>query len=282
MSRFLLSITFFLCLNVALAQRTYKYFDVRKQQEAWTIGIGAGAGIVYGDVKWKVGYQANFMAQKMFRPWMDFRMGIGYGTYKGQDYTTTRGFLNNNALNGTLNSAINYTQLNPPETYMNYTMSYGDASIGARWKPIQIFKPKYEGSFDIGILTMVGLMLHVTKSNLLSDNKVIYQYGEAIQANTPAAQVKTALDNLLDKTYETRAQVEQAKLVAGVYSPASYAAGGFNLRYKFKSKFGISWENLLKYTNSDLLDGQQWTFQNGISKSKDAMVQSTVYFEYMF
>lgn len=281
MSRFLLLLTFFLCMNVVFAQPTYKYFDVRKQQESWAIGLGGGAGIVYGDVKWKVGYQTSFIAQKMFRPWMDFRVGASYGSYKGQDYEATKGILNNNALNGTLNSAIDYTQINPPETYMNYKMGYGDACIGVRWKPIQMFKSKYEGSFDVGILTMVGLMLHATNSDLIAANGKIYDYGEAIQASSPA-QVKTNLNNLLDKKYETRAQVEQSKLVAGAFSSASFLAGGFNLRYKFKNRYGVSWENVVKYTNSDLLDGQQWTFQNGLSKTRDMMVQSSLYFEYLF
>ena len=257
--------------SLAFAQPS-KYFGTAETVEKSSIGLQVGSGIVLGDIAYQPLAQGGLYYQYHFRKWLDGRIGVNMGVYKGANTSKTGAIEPNEALNGMglYNPTVNY--LDSGSIYQNYRTTVLDICFSGKVNLIALFARQYEKPFDVYVIGGLGTLRYLAKTDALDAAGNMYPYS-TITGTTPA-EIKTQLLAMRDGTYESFAEYDKNTRIL--------IDGGLGFRYRLGGHFGIGLEMLGKYTDDDLLDGQRWKNNSELSKGSDIILNVGVLAEYIF
>lgn len=253
---------------MCLTQGLYaQYYGMRTASDGWTTGVMVGTGMITGDVDPLFeGVALGLFGEKPITGPLSFRLNLNGGLNKGLANEPAQGFLRNTAWNGLANPDVQYDSLS--KVYYNYRNTYFDASA-----MFQLHLSRLGSSFnvwDLYIQAGLGLFFYHTAVDAFNESRNrIYNFSE-IPADPAAA--KESLQELLDGSYETPAQIDFTKTQFGKYSlsiPLNLGAG-FRIPINDNIKLGLEVRYLIM--GNDLLDGQQWDDLETISEDDDSVL----------
>lgn len=270
-----ITITAFFCLMLSAVLGQFKYYGSDNQPEAHSVGITGGVGTILGDLPISLGYQGGAYYQYRFARWLDARVAINYGKYSGLGTSKTP-VKPNNAVNGTLDSTLNYVDSTHyiGVFYPNYQMTSLDIALSGKLHLIEMFSKTYNKPFTIYLMGGVGVFSYVTKMNARNADNSLYPF-QQITATSPT-EIKSQLEGMLDNTYESYAEYNTLSTV----SPFVLFGGG--VRYRIGQHLGIGLEVMGKYNSDDLLDGYQWKTDDIVTDSKDILTNGNLCIEWLF
>ena len=174
----------------------------------WAVGIQKGLSFVSGDVRAERGLGIGLNVRKGLGSLVSLRGQVSTGDASGLDWRPSGGWLNNDALNGTVNPGINYSSANSPFVYYNYRMRYWDFGFHGVHQLGNLSLNQKEQRVGAYYFAGPGLMLSRTSVNALNTEGRIYDFSGIpaegdIEQRTDAL---NALRNLLDSDYETVAE----------------------------------------------------------------------------
>ncbi len=226
-----------------------------KPRNMWEVGVKGGAYTVSGDVSSVFptpGFGAHI--RKAFGYLFSLRLEYMYGTAKGLSYNPTLIYANNPAwvANG-YRSGVN-------PIYYNYKTTVQDLALEGVFTLNNIRFHKAKSGMNIYALAGLGATIYDTKLNILNASNAAYNFS-TIQGGVykNRKQTRTALNNLLDDTYETPAETYGArrpKLFGQSFRPVGHLGAG--VAFKLSNRVNIALEDRITITNDDLLDGQRW------------------------
>ena len=250
-----------------------------KPRNQWEIGISAGSVSLSSDVSARMPTLGLGLSVKKALGYVfSLRAEYFYGTAKGLNWQPSYNYFRNTAW-----------QLN------DYNGLYRDNAgnlVGSQGRPLRQngradavfynYRTTINSASLEGVFTLNNIRFHKNKTGLIIygvagiggltyDTKV-----DALDANgrpytnlfngldndnvyKRRKDIRKALKNGLDGTYETRAENEaprRPKLFGNIFKPT--VSAGFGIAYKISRRFNIGIEQKLTWTNDDLLDGQQW------------------------
>ena len=219
------------------------------------VGTSMGISFQSSDVKDKIGVgiglNTSYFLHHQEKSFIAIaaRLSYLYAQMTGRDNTSTTGILNNKALNGT-NSDLNFVE-SPGFVYHNYQTKLHYMAIGMeiRLNKLQISTGVVAYGFG-----GIGITHFNTKMDHKNANGIAYNY-ENITNSTEWALTS-------DQEYETEAESNGSNIVL---SPSL----GIGLGYAFNKNIQLVLEHQVTYTNTDLLDGNQWTENNQLTAEND-------------
>ncbi len=263
------SFLYIIGLNAIIAQPS-KYYGTSGAVESSSVGIQVGSGVILGDVTYSPLVQGGIYYQRHLKKWLAGRIGLSYGLYRGADTDRTGAIEPNNALNGGIDPSVNY--LNVGFVYQNYQTNIIHLDVGLKLNLIQMLSPKYDRPFSVYITGNTGFLKYATKTDALDASGNIYPY-QTIMSNNPS-EIKKALSEMRDKKYESFAEFDKTNHIL--------LNGGVGLRYKIGEKTAAGIESQLIYLQDDLLDGQRWKSNTELSLNPDIILNTGLFFEYLF
>lgn len=204
--------------------------------------LGGGFGLTFGQT-----YGMN--KKNMFTA--GWRLRFLDANQFGQDYRRSYGLKNNEVLNGTLDTSMNYAA-NPGYVYQNYKTHLDEFSLEGVLSFNQAVYYVYPYVFG-----GVGLTRAVARTNQLDNDGLPYDYSSI---NSSGADGKFAtlsqLHGIQDNSYET--------LADGNRSPGwkFMPSVGVGLGFELAPAVSIGLEYKLTWALNDVLDGQRWTQNN--------------------
>ncbi len=249
-----------------------KYFGTEGATETSVIGIQAGSGIIGGDVDFIPFVQGGVYYQYHFKKWLDARVGINYGIYRGFDTDRMGAIEPNPALNGGSQNTPPVNYLNTGFVYQNYQTSLMDISVTGKLNIISLFSPKYNKPFSVYLAGGTGFLTYLAKTDALDASGNIYPY-QNITTDNPS-EVKSLLSEMRDGKYESFAEYDKNNHLL--------LTGGLGFRYRIGDHFGLGLETNVKYIQDDLLDGQRWKTNTETSDNNDIIINAGLIFEYLF
>jgi outer membrane protein OmpA-like peptidoglycan-associated protein len=229
---------------------------------------------VSGDVRsWLPTGGAGIHVRKAFGYIFSLRAEYDYLTAKGINFAGSQGYVRNSVLQPIYapNPAAAV-----PVIFYNYKTSISELGIHGVFtlNNIRFHKAKTGINF-YGFVGLAG-MVYNTKYNALNSNNQPYDYTTITSATySNRKDTKKALKNLLDGSFETKAERDplQPKLGSNPFKPAfNFGAG---MQIKLNNKLNIAIEDKITMVKTDLLDGQQWqenfsfTNPSGVAQSRD-------------
>jgi outer membrane protein OmpA-like peptidoglycan-associated protein len=258
-----------------------------KPRNQWEIGLSVGNVAISGDVTARIpqiGWGAH--VRKAFGYIFSARLAYSGGIAKGLNWSPSFNYGKNTAwasrytapvlkadLPGSVVRMVNSTNVAVPfnfaagsdPVYYNYrTVSHQLALQGIiTLNNIRFHKSKT--GFVIYGIGGIGGLIYESKVNALDANGSPYisqfrtVYNKYQVANKNRGDIRRDLKAAMDNTYETPAEgqgLRRPKLFDMTFKPAVQA--GFGVAFKLGKKFSIGVEEILNWTNDDLLDGQRW------------------------
>lgn len=234
-----------------------------KPRNQWEIGLQAGAFSISGDVRNRFpGLGAALHVRKALGYVFSLRGQLGFGTTKGLNFQPSTHYLKNSAWasNGYTGAPVFY----------NYKTNIYDLSLQGVVTLSNIRFHKAKSSFNVYAFAGIGGMIYDAKVDALNGNtpydfsSVVNEFGPNGYQYKDRKDIKKALKDILDGSYETEAETDngQPKLFDKTFRPIlNFGAG---VQFKLNKKFSLAIEDKFTLTKSDLLDGQQWQ-ENGIA-----------------
>jgi|GEM_PF-1561224 len=248
-------VTYGISQNVTLSSKSGKY----------RLGFNIGSFYQESDVEKLPGFGYGLTFERRLIPqstsFFSFSLRSRYlhGISEGLDYTNFLGIKNNTALNGTRNSQMNYYDISDSfYFYNNYQTKVNDFSgelmiyFNELWQKTNILLYGWGG---------FSLARYQAKIDQIAQNGFKYDYS-LIQAGNKEF-VHSQLTNILDGKYESWADELTKKQFT--YGPSA----GIGLGYQITKRVSIGIEHKVTWTNTDLLDGQQWDMNNQPSLEDD-------------
>ncbi|MEM6633638.1 MAG: hypothetical protein AAF694_28455, partial [Bacteroidota bacterium] len=243
------------------------YLFPPKPKNNWSVGIKGGHAFVSGDVSPQPGFVVGFDVRKALGHAFSLRAGGFYGQMKGLDYQRSEGYAKS-PFSTPLKRV--FTPEGLPLIYYNFRTQYFDAGIQALLNLNNINFYKEQNSWNIYIGAGLGLSAYSTDMDVRDANNIPYDFGP-IQtiANNPASpdvggrrETIDALKNLLDGTYETRAEShndeEGLKIAQDTFTVNPMVNGVVGVRYRISRRLELEIEHRMAFSNDDLLDGQRY------------------------
>ena len=242
-----------------------------------SIGIQGGLSYITGDVRpeMQFGFGANI--RKPISHLFSLRLQYAMGKASGLDWKKNGGFNKNDALNGT-NSSANYLNAAYQYVHYNYETSYMDLSLQGVFNLNNINFYKKDPKFSWYALAGAGVMLSETHVNALDASDGIYDYSQIARVieRGDKSQVLSDLRNLLDDTYETRAETNSLDTLGNgkVINPIVVVGAGVNI--KLSRRIDLALEHRVSLSGSDLLDGQRWENTQTLTAKSDLLNFTTI------
>jgi len=258
-----LSIVFFTLTaqNVTLTSKSGKY----------RLGLNIGNFYQQSDVEKLPGFGYGLTLERRLKPnntdFFSFSLRGRYlhGYSKGLDYSNFNGIQNNQAVNGVRNNNINY--FNPPDSiffYNNFRTEMNDFSVELMLYFNQLWQKTNILLYGWGGLSMADFE---AKIDQVDANGQMYDYSSIDPGNK--SYVYSQLQNMLDGKYESWA--DNLTKTGITYGPSA----GIGLGYQITKRISLGVEHKITWSNSDLLDGQQWD-KNNIKTLDDDIYHYTV------
>ncbi|NLJ06342.1 MAG: hypothetical protein GX437_01595 [Sphingobacteriales bacterium] len=257
---FLLGIVFSLqAQNITLTSKNAKF----------RLGFNIGNLYQCSDVERLPGFGYGLTLERILKPGSDdffsfsLRARYLHGISKGLDYQSFSGIQNNVALNGTRNTLINYAS-SPGYVYNNYRTKITDFSgelmlyFNQLWLKTHILLYGWGG---------FSLASYEATINAVDGFGNMYDYSSVMPGTKDF--VRDQLKSMLDKKYES-----YGDNLAGpelLFGPSA----GIGLGVQLTRRIAVGIEHKVTWTNTDLLDGQQWD-KNNIRSTDDDIYHYTV------
>src|SRR5438876_2515436 len=256
---------------------TYNY--PAKQRNQWEVGIKGGLSSISGDVRARIPtFGGGIHVRKAFGYVFSMRLEYDYLTAKGLNFSGSQGYVRNNVLQPIY--APNPGTV--PVIFYNYKTTISELGIHGivTLNNIRFHKAKTGMNF-YGFGGIAG-MVYNAKYNALNSSGQPYDYSSITSANYPDRKTTIkALKNMLDHSYETKAERDplQPKLGSNPFKPAFVVGAGVQI--KLSTRFNIAIEDKFTSVKTDLLDGQQWQENFGFGNT-GAVAQTRDYDSYNF
>lgn len=240
------------------------------------LGINAGASWLTSDVRVKkpgAGFGLTFgqtygMNKKnMFT--LGWRLRFLDANTFGQDYHRSYGIKNNEVLNGSTDSSLDYI-VNPGYVYQNYKTHLDEFSA-------EIVLSLNQGVYYAYpyIFGGAGITRAVTHTDQLDENGMPYDYA-SVDGNAGKSGVLSQLKTQSDGTYETLAE---GNLHPGWKFMPSVGAG---IGWELTPGFSLGLEYKLTWALNDVLDGQRWSENNTPTAHNDLYNYASVWLKLSF
>ncbi len=254
-----------------------------KPRNQWEIGIKGGLSAVSGDVRARIPtFGGGIHVRKAFGYVFSMRLEYDYLTAKGLNFSGSQGYLRNDVLQSIY--APNIAQP-VPEIFYNYKTTISELGLHGVVTLNNIRFHKAKTGMNFYGFGGIAAMVYNTKYNALNGS-IPYDYSSIAamsQTYSNRKDVKKALKNLLDDSYETKAQRDplQPKLGGNPFKPAFVLGAG--VQFKLSTRFNLAIEDKFTSVKTDLLDGQQWQENfGGGSAGAQAIAQTRDYDSYNF
>lgn len=257
-----------------------------RPRDQWEIGFKYGLFNVSGDVPSKLLTAPNFGVhiRKSLGYVFSLRLEYIYGIGEGLHYRWAENYSKNGPWRAASYSApiMSYPGTTPQlvgtrpyePIYYNYKTQVQDLSIQGIISLNNIKFHRAQTKVNVYAILGVGGTIYDTKVNMYDENWAKYPFATIQQAAyEDRKDVKKALKDMLDDTYETRAQTDgdrRPTLFDDTFRPS--ATFGLGLAFKLSNKLNLAIEDRITVIKDDLLDGQQWAEQpwGDASKTGDA------------
>lgn len=165
-----------------------------------------------------------------------------------------------------VNNAVPFEGSKADAVYSNYRTSIHQVALQGIFTLNNVRFHKSKTGFLLYGIAGIGGMVYETNVNALDGNNGTYA-GLFNQVNSTynggqyknRNKIRRDLRAGMDKTYETPAdghQFRRPKLFDMTFKPTVQA--GFGVSFKLNKRFSLGIEEVLTWTNDDLLDGQRW------------------------
>ena len=258
-----------------------------KPRNQWEVGVKVGAFTVSGDVPAVFptpGFGVH--VRKAFGYVFSARLEYMYGIGKGLSWKPTENFAKNTAWavngysapirqgDGTLASVQSLPQYggyptNEPfqEVFYNYLTHTQDLSLQGVFTLNNIRFHKSKTGINLYGFAGVGGSIYRTYVNALnSDGVTPYNFESIVGGATFTYKnrhdIRKALKDAMDKSYETKAQNQgdnRPKLFGQTFKPSGTI--GIGVAVKLTKRLNLAIEDRQTFIKDDLLDGQQWQEQ---------------------
>lgn len=232
-----------------LAGNSFYAPSTRNQLE---IGIKGGSLVVLGDVGGQLQHPGmGLHLRKALSHIYSLRLNYTYGQAQGigTDKKKTHQF--NPAWQGYDGKSVFY----------NYRTSINDLALEALAVIDNLKFHRGSRHLRLYVIAGLGLTTYQTRVNKLDDAGNLYNFRPVLDrlGFKNDRTIRTELSNILDHSFETAAENEKntrPKVLGITAIPVAHV--GFGLAYKINHRFNIALEERFTFTNSDLLDGNQW------------------------
>ena len=231
-----------------------------KPRNQWEVGIKVGSFAVAGDVPASIptaGFGVH--VRKALGYVFSVRAEYLYGMAKGLNWKART--------NGYSSSFSRYVP--GAFIYDNYKTTVQDLSIEGIASLNNIKFHKDKSSVEVYAIGGIGAAFFSSKVNALN-GAGLYDFSRLSgNSNANKKDTKKALKDLLDDTYETAGEsnnAQQQKLFGLPFTPT--ATVGLGLAFKLSKRINLALEDRYSFTTSDLLDGQRYQNIPGVQGSK--------------
>jgi outer membrane protein OmpA-like peptidoglycan-associated protein len=244
---------------------TYNY--PAKPRNMWEIGIKGGSLSVNGDVDGKFFSPAGAIhVRKALGYLFSLRLEYMYGVAKGMNWQPSSGYKDKGE------NPWHTLGYNGAPVYYNYKTNIQDLSLEGIFSLNNIRFHKSKVGVNFYAFLGVGASIYDARINALNGN-ALYTFAGANAIETKWANrkdIKDALEEELDDTYETRAEnmgERRPKLFGNSFRPVGHVGGG--VAVKLNNRLNLALENRLTITKDDLYDGQRWAEQGDLTRDFD-------------
>ncbi|TND09801.1 MAG: hypothetical protein FD123_925 [Bacteroidetes bacterium] len=257
-------------LTILLALITFLLLEIPASAQAkrmtnpWWWGVNAGATWQTSDMKMKPGLGWGITVGNMSRYrenralWWGARFRYLHGVNYGEDYSRFRGIKDNDVLNGTSDSTLNYYQGGTGYIFSNYKMKLDELAFELQIGSNALRK------HGILLYGWGGLGISKTETRINQRDALgnMYNYS-LIDSSGSKGIVKDQLGNLWDDTYETVAEGSakpEFKFMPSV---------GIGIGKTFNNRWGVALEHKVTFSLNDLIDGQRFNSDNTATARND-------------
>lgn len=240
-----------------------------KPRNQWEIGIKGGLSTISGDVRARIPSGGlGIHVRKAFGYVFSMRLEYDWLNARGLNFSQSGGYVRNSVLEEI------YRFSNQSTIFYNYKTNIQELGLHGvvTLNNIRFHKSKTGINF-YGFGGIAG-MVYAAKYNALNSNGLPYSFtGITTQTYPNRKDAIDALKNLLDDSYETRAERDplQPKLGNRPFKVGFVVGAGVQL--KLTNRFNIAIEDKFTAPKTDLLDGQQW--QENIGNGNPGAVAQT-------
>jgi len=254
---------------------TYNY--PAKPRNQWEIGIKGGLSSISGDVRSHMPTGGlGIHVRKALGYVFSMRLEYDYLTAKGLNFAGSNGWVRNPVLQPI------YGPTGQTTIFYNYKTTISELGLHGvvTLNNIRFHKAKTGWNF-YGFGGLAGVVYNA-KYNALNSSGQPYDYRSIpIVTYSNRKDAIKALKNLLDGSYETKAERDPLapKLGSNPFKPGFDAGAG--LQIKINNRFNIGIEDKITLVKTDLLDGQQWQ-ENYDGRAPGAIAQTRDFDSYNF
>ncbi|SHF88858.1 OmpA family protein [Flavisolibacter ginsengisoli] len=244
---------------------TYNY--PAKPKNMWEIGIKAGSFTVNGDVDGKFfspGFGVHI--RKAFGYLFSARLEYVYGIAKGLSWQGSSQTSYGQGGTGNPWQRLGYTGT----VYNNYKSKVQDLSLEGLFSLNNIMFHQSRPKVNVYALVGVGASIYDVKVNALNGSTPYDFSGIPAGTYKTRKDVKDALKNLMDDSYETdaeNAKTRRPNLFGKTLRPVGQLGGG--IAFKLNNRVNLALEDRVSITKDDLYDGVQWTERGDFTRDFD-------------
>ncbi|MBL7719164.1 MAG: hypothetical protein JNL72_10050 [Flavipsychrobacter sp.] len=252
----------------------HQYVFPSKPRNMVEIGIGGGLYNVMGDVPslmlWrKGGYGLHGHIRKSWGYVMSTRLQYNYGIAKGMQWQEAYNYGANPAWNAYYNAAGNAQGAPSQKVHYNYRMESHQLNLDMIASTNNIRFHKARTGMSIYGFIGIGALAYNTRVNALNASGAAYDF-DAIVGTTPRIyenrnDIRTAMQDQMDDTYETEAENERDRRRASIFTNKTLVftpSVGAGVQFRLGKRVNLSLEDRISMPNDeDLLDGQRWAEQ---------------------
>ncbi len=244
----------------------------------WSLGLQGGVAMISGDIRPTPGWGLGFNIRRALGHTFSLRFQASMGVTKGQNWRANGGFSKNSALNGYGDSLTNYTSLAYPYVYYNFRSSFQEAGLQGMLNIGNINFHNKDSKASFYTFFGLGLMAYNTKINALDANGSLYDYStvNGTQSLSDRRDILDRLDNLLDDSYESQAEMHAHKNKLSSSTLVASASLGFGVDMKLSRRVSLALETRVTWTGDDLMDGQRWEETNTATSNSDYLNYTTL------
>lgn len=242
-----------------------QYFDSNTYgKERLRLGLAAGTGVVLGEVAPRfapTALQGSLYLNRIQSRVLNYRFSAGFGRYMGLSTTPADSIPYNLILNGTQNGNPAYFDTlagTKPFYYSHSTLAIPlTASIQVNLN--RAVSRLASDKQDLYLLASVGYLIYRTRLDATDASGQNYDFGALVGTATDPKDIRKALINGMDATYETGFKsVADYRALINDWRGAATLTAALGYRHVLYSGTGIGFEAGITLTRTDLLDNEQW------------------------
>lgn len=270
MKRSILLILTLLCLNSAFNQNSKVVYGADSR---WFLSLGGGAAWHTTDVKTKIkfGFTGEIGYTFFMKPESPISLDVGFryltGVYEGQNLFFHNGLNQNIALNGEMDSTVNYSAY-PGRAPLNFRSTVHDISLEFQ---LNTNKLRERTGWNLFLFGSVGISFYRTLGNLTyfdigTQSQQMYDY-DSLYNSSGQQFNKSDMKSFLDDDFESA--LEGSSLAKGKINSKFTPSIGAGFSYQVAPRIAIGLEHRTTFTLNDLFDGNRFNTDNSVSSNKD-------------